>query len=187
MGDTRPARRRRLSFRGTQRNAVRKPPCRLEVRNQWAGSFENWQGVWAELIGADSPEPMERQIVSELALRRKVARPPGEISDLNQEIEISGSSLLPNDTDFVVQYGFDLEAAPSTNPAGFNRLASNEEVRAFAAYVRGQLDLDMQWADGNQFIHWLTPRAGAGQVDQMQDQPAGLAVEVAVNQSGTLD
>jgi hypothetical protein len=42
-----------------------------------------------ELIGADSPEPMERQIVSELSLRRKVARSPAEIFDLGQGTEIS--------------------------------------------------------------------------------------------------
>src|SRR5208282_5806955 len=96
-------------------------------------------------------------------------------------------SLLHNDSDFVVQYGFDLEAAPASNSACADRLARNEEAGAFAAHVRGQLDSDVQRTNGNQLIHWLTPRPGAGQVDKMQDQTARLVVEVAINQTGTLD
>jgi len=46
-------------------------------------------------------------------------------------------AFLPNDTNFVVQYGFDLEAAPASNSAGCDYLARNEEARAFAVYVRG--------------------------------------------------
>jgi hypothetical protein len=86
----------------------------------------------------------------------------------------------------VVQYGFDLEAAPTSNSAHCDCLASNEKARAFAVHVRREFDSDMQRTDGNQFIHWLTPSTGAGEVDQMKDQTARLVVKVAINQTGTL-
>ena len=98
------------------------------------------------------------------------------MSDQRLELELSGCGRplpcplqLPNDADFVVQHGFDLEVAPTCNSTRCDCLASHEEARAFAAHAGRQLDSNLQRTDGNQFIDWLTRGAGAGEIDQMQD------------------
>ena len=84
----------------------------------------------------------------------------------------------------MVEDGVNLQVDPvGVGFRGFG-LARDEETSALAPNVGGPLDAQLQRADWDQLMHRLAPSAGAGQVDQMEYQPARLMVEVAINEAG---
>jgi len=85
----------------------------------------------------------------------------------------------------VVQERIKLEAAPPVGCGSGGCPAGDQQAHAFAAHTLGQLEAHPQRPDRDQLMHRLAPRAGTGQVDQVEDGPARLAVEMTVDEART--
>src|SRR5437588_1730685 len=76
-------------------------------------------------------------------------------------------------------------------PAVSNRDAAlrigHKKFHRSPSNLRRDLELETQWPDRDEFMNWRAPRACAREIDHVQNQPAGLAVQVAINHAGSFN
>src|SRR5512135_1481396 len=94
--------------------------------------------------------------------------------------------MSTDDHDLVVGDRSDREAAPSVDGAGLESLPGDQESQGPGPVLARRLDRDMKRPDRNELIDRLTPRSGAGEIHDMNDDRAPLAIDMAVNEPGSL-
>src|SRR5262245_50926424 len=66
-------------------------------------------------------------------------------------------------------------------------LTRHQKFQAAPAHIRRQLHLDLERTDGYQLVDRRAPSTRADQVDDVQDDPSRLLVQVAIAQPAALD
>ena len=66
-------------------------------------------------------------------------------------------------------------------------LTGDQQSRMSGVNSGGHFQSYLHGPNRNQFVQRLPPSAGAGQVHQVQNEPVGLVIKVAINQAGTFN
>lgn len=92
--------------------------------------------------------------------------------------------LLAHNSHFAVQQGRNFKPAPAVGDLRGELSIRHQRPHASAADALREANADAQRPDADQFVDGLTPGSGVGQVDQVQDDPVCLAIEMAINEAG---
>jgi hypothetical protein len=85
----------------------------------------------------------------------------------------------------LVEYRLYFELYPAVLGGSSSILLRNQHLQRFRLEALRRADLHFERADRYQLMHRGTPSARAGKIHHVQDQPARLLVELAIDQAAT--
>src|SRR5271169_3384279 len=86
------------------------------------------------------------------------------------------------DSHFMVQERVKFEVAPALRPSKRYLPPGRQQAQVFPANAFRQPDPHAQRPDCDELMHRLTPGAGIGKVDEVENHPVRLVIEMAINQ-----
>lgn len=87
----------------------------------------------------------------------------------------------------MIQDMWQFEMTPALGPPRGNGAAGNQQADPSIREVFGHADADLQGADRDELIQRLAPGVLIGQIDEMEDEAAGLFVQMTVDETCAFD